>query len=301
MENRGSNDPEDPERASPTAKRCPPEDVFGMLANDTRVSILRELGDPPGRSMTFSTLFEASEIDDSGNFSYHLNELMGTFVHEKSDGYQLTQAGEQVFGAIQSGTYNAEATVPPTPIGETCQLCSSHLVFKYIDESVHVYCSGCENGRIFPFPPGLISDYDVEELPAVSARWYRTQVQRITDGFCLVCAGPVEGELVEAVRSDETSPQPSMVAFECKKCGKRSRLSTATIATFHPVIEGFLFEHGFDTRTGPHSAVWEALDRTAETVTSQDSPTVEVTFEHADELVTAVVNSEATVVSVERH
>lgn len=286
--------------ASPDVEYQPPDEVFGMLASDVRMSILLALGNPPGRTMTFSELYEATEVDDSGNFSYHLNELVGTFVRKETDGYQLMHAGEQVFGAVHAGTHRAKATVPATRFGGTCQLCGSSLLFEYRDEFVRVFCSECEAGRTFPFPPGIVPEYAIEDLPGVSARWFRTQIQRTVDGFCSVCAGPIEGELTGGVRPDQTPPQPSMAAFECRKCGKTVRVSVATIVTFHPVVEGFLFEHGFDTRTAPHSEVWDALDRTAEMVCSRKPLAIEVMFGHESERITAVVDSTASVASVER-
>jgi len=288
------------ETGSVTVERQPSAEVFKLLASDARIEILEALGDPPGRSMSFSALYERTSIKDSGNFSYHLNELLGTFVRKDDGEYLLSHAGEQVFGSIEAGTYQAVATVDATEFGGTCQLCGGDMLFEYANERAKVYCAACEKGRAFPFPPARLSDYDLEALPAASARWYRTLVKRILDGFCPVCAGRMTGELVHGPRPAETPTDPAMASFTCDNCGKAAALSAATIATFHPIFEGFLFEHGFDTRSGPHSEVWDALADTTERTHTRDPLSVEVTFTHEGETVTGIIDANATITAVER-
>jgi hypothetical protein len=275
--------------------------VFEVLASEIRIEILQALGNPPGETMSFVELYEAIDIDDSGNFSYHLNKLLGRFVRKENDEYLLSHAGEQVLGSVQAGTYQAEATVEPTAFGGTCQLCGGELHFEYTQELARVYCDDCGEGRSFPFPPGCLTDYDIAELPAVSARWYRTHVKRILDRFCPLCAGELSGELIHGVNEVNDPPEPSLARFTCLRCGKAVHLTGATIATFHPIFEGFLLEHGFDTRSGPHSEVWAALDETTETTHTRDPLSVEVTFTHNGETVTGLVDADASLTNVERH
>ncbi|MDG5818396.1 helix-turn-helix domain-containing protein [Natronococcus sp. A-GB7] len=275
-------------------------DVFETLGSETRIEILEALGNPPGEKMSFTELYKAVEIDDSGNFAYHLNRVLGTFVLKEDEQYLLSHAGEQVVGSVQAGTYQAKATVEPAAFGGTCQLCGGELIFEYTQERVRVYCDECGAGRSFPFPPGCLPDYDIEELPAVSARWYRTHVKRVLDRFCPLCAGEMSGELIHGVNEDSDPPEPSLARFSCITCGKQVHLTGATIATFHPVFEGFLFEHGFDTRCGPHSEVWAALDDTTETTHTRDPLSIEVTFTHDGETVTGFVEEDASLTNVER-
>lgn len=300
MENESSEDATGGSALSITIERQPSAEVFKMLASDARVEILETLGDPPGSGMSFSDLYDRVSVTDSGNFNYHLDELLGTFVRKEGEQYLLSHAGEQVLGAIEAGTYQAEATVDPTEFGGTCQLCGGDMVFEYAQERVQIYCGDCEKGRAFPFPPARLADYGIEELPAASARWYRTTVKRVLDEFCPVCAGRMVGELVHGVRSSASPTEPAMAAFSCENCGKTVPLSAATIVTFHPIVEGFLFEHGFDTRSGPHSEIWDSLDDSSERTRSRDPLSVEVAFTHDGETVTTVVDEAATIERVER-
>jgi hypothetical protein len=279
----------------------PPAEVFAVLGSETRIEILEALADPPGESRSFSALYKSVEIDDSGNFNYHLDKLLGPFVRHEGEEYVLTHAGEQIVGSIHAGTYQADASVEPTAFGGTCQLCGGDLLFEYADEQAAVYCDACEQGRTLPFPAGCLSDYPAEDLPAATARWYRTYVKGIIDGFCPVCTGPMSGELERGPVVDSDPPKPAMASFECSRCGKEVAMSAATIATFHPVVEGFLFEQGFDTRSAPHSEVWDGLDDSTETVESRDPLTVELSFTHGNEYVRAVVGPDATVRETDRN
>lgn len=274
--------------------------VFEILASRTRIEILEALGDPPGEKMSFAELYECVDLDDSGNFSYHLNKIVGTFVRKEDGEYLLSHAGEQVLGSVLAGTYQSKATIEPTKFGGTCQLCDGELAFEYTQGLVSVYCDECGKGRSFPFPPRCLPDYSMAELPAVSARWYRTRVKRVLDRFCPLCAGEMRGELIQGVDEESDPPEPSLATFTCLTCGKQVYLTGATIATFHPVFEGFLFEHGFDTRRGPHSEVWGSLDDTTERTHTRDPLSVEVTFTHDDDVVTGFVDADASLTNVER-
>lgn len=295
-----TSQPDRPVEGRVSVDRRGPAETFCLLAADARVAIVRALAEPPGTKLSFAELFDRVDVTDSGNFSYHLDRLRGTFVRADDDGYRLTRAGEGVVGAILAGTYTAEATVPATPVDGFCQLCGAELVFRYDDETARIACTDCGGGRAFPIPPGRLDGVENVELPALTARWYRTHVSRVLDGFCPVCAGPVEGELVRGVVATDRPPEPVMAAFDCEHCGKSVSASVATIATFHPVVEGFLFECGFDTRDEPHSEIWGALDASAERTVGEDPLVVEVQFDHGGEVVTATIGPDASVTDAVR-
>jgi DNA-binding transcriptional ArsR family regulator len=61
-----------------------PEEAFAVLGNEIRLEILQRLGEAD-EPLAYSELFERMDYDDSGNFSYHLDQLVGHFVG-RSDG-----------------------------------------------------------------------------------------------------------------------------------------------------------------------------------------------------------------------
>ena len=132
-----------------------PEAVFGLLGDDTRVAILRALGERPDRPVAFGDLRERTGVRDSGQFNYHVGKLRGTFVRKTDDGYELTHAGRQIVGAMYAGTYTASATIDPITVEAACPLCANDIRITYADEVVAMACTGCDDWRNeFSFPPG---------------------------------------------------------------------------------------------------------------------------------------------------
>jgi hypothetical protein len=174
-----------------------------------------------------------------------------------------------VVGALVAGTYTAEATVDPIEVDDPCPNCGERpLVVTYEDDHVHVTCSGCETFRNhFSFPPGVVEQYDREELPEAFDRWLRTLFERITAGFCANCAGRLDGALV----TDEERPR---FEWSCERCGDLAASAVSTPLLYHPATQGFLFDHGVDPSSAPS---WRlARTRDIETSVTDDGVTVRI-------------------------
>jgi DNA-binding transcriptional ArsR family regulator len=76
-----------------------PEEVYALLADETRVAIVRALGEV-GRPLAFSELRERVGVRDSGRFNYHLQRLVGVFLDCTEEGYVLTDDGERVADSL---------------------------------------------------------------------------------------------------------------------------------------------------------------------------------------------------------
>lgn len=276
--------------------RHDPADAFAALASETRVDVLRALADHPDDTVGFADLFERVDVPDSGNFSYHLGKLRGTFVEKTAAGYELTHAGRQVVGAIHAGRYTADGAVGPVSVDWDCLRCGGDLAVAYEDGRVEMTCVECNEGAAVAMPPGAVAQFDRGELPAAAAAWYHQRVRRLLDGFCADCGGRLDGELV----GPPSENGPSVGVFECGHCGRAASVSGATIATFHPVTEGFLHEHGFDTTVQHPSQVWAELDESTVTVRTDDPLSLEVRFAHDGEAVSVTLGSDATVEAVDR-
>lgn len=293
-----TDEPSDVDSAVNVERRSPDE-VFGLLSSEVRVGILRTLGETPNKALTFSELYDRVEMADSGNFNYHLDQLMGVFVRESS-GYELTHAGERIIGAIHAGTYTTNATVEPIQVGWNCLLCGSDMIAEYTNEKAVFRCVDCNEGARFSFPTGSLDQFAREELPYAFARWWHHLGQQFIDGFCSYCAGRMEGELVRLPGGTEDDPKPSQAEFECRRCGAVAIVSGATIATFHPVVEGFFAEHGFDVWASHPSQVWGEMDAFDSAVLSEEPPRIEMQFEYEDEMAVAEIEPDATISRVQR-
>ncbi|WP_438268693.1 DUF7351 domain-containing protein [Halocatena marina] len=180
-------------------------------------------------------------------------------------------------------------------------LCGGAMTAEYFGERAHISCQTCGKGAVFPFPPGCLTQFDRSELPAAFARWLRQLVKRTIAGFCHVCAGRVDGALARLPGGTEANPKPSQAAFECQRCGGGMRFSGATLATFHPQVESFFFEHDLHLLAGHASRAWSRLDRFDSETLETDPPRLEMTFAHGGETLTAEIMPDATIRTVQRY
>ncbi|WP_255149395.1 ArsR/SmtB family transcription factor [Halorarius halobius] len=280
--------------------RQSPEAVFALLGDDIRLSIVSALGETPDEAVAFGDLRERVGVSDSGQFNYHLRKLRDTFVRKTDAGYELTYAGRQVLGAMHAGTYTANATVDPFPVEGACPLCGAEVLAAYADETATLTCSDCDGWEnTFTFPPGSLDQFDREELPGAFDRWMGHVFDGVVAGFCYTCTGRMTGELVADDEPDRVAGVPAHVRYECGRCGSTARASGVMPALFHPAVQGFLYEHGFDTRTDPSWSLVDTARPDAELV-GEDPLRLRVRFDQGGETVEATVDATASVTEVQR-
>lgn len=297
-----------PDRANGSiyVEHYPPEELFSLLSNEIRVAIVRAAHEVPGPAPSFSELFDRVDLADTGNFNYHLNRLTGRFLRkvptDDGTGYELTHAGRQVVGALYAGTYTADATIEPFSVGWDCQLCGGEMLLSYSEETAHFRCEDCDGGASFTFPPGTLEEYDRDDLPAAFAAWWHQEMTRVTDGFCPICGGRVDGTLLSLPEGppDVLEPSPSYAGFDCRRCGERTQLSASTLATMHPIVEGFLAEHGFDVTARHGSQIWGELDVWHAEVRSTEPMQLTYHFGHDNDHVLVDIDADASVREVRR-
>lgn len=83
--------------------------AFDVLGQELRMGILEALAekraeDPQNLGVSVSGLRDRVGVADSGQFNYHLDKLSDQFVQETDAGYELNAAGQEVVGAVLSGT-----------------------------------------------------------------------------------------------------------------------------------------------------------------------------------------------------
>jgi hypothetical protein len=114
------------ERDTPLA----PDEAFAALGNETRMEILRTLGDAD-EPLTFSELRDRVGMADSGQFNYHLGKLGEHFVGGTEDGYRLQRAGKRVVEAVLSGAVTGAPVVEPTETDDACLYCGAPTTVSY--------------------------------------------------------------------------------------------------------------------------------------------------------------------------
>lgn len=223
-----------------------PEAAFGLLGNESRVAIVRALGEASEERLSFSKLRERAGIRDSGGFNYHLDRLVDTFVRREADGYALTFAGARVVGAILSGTFTEKGATEEFELDSTCPVCGSTISASYRDERVTVRCPGCdERLSHFGFPPGGFEDRDATELTRTFDRWLRNVFALLADGICINCSGRTHGSLTTESEYTKDGEEVA-VAFSCERCGDAATASVGSFVVEHPAVVAFHHDHGVD-------------------------------------------------------
>jgi len=127
----------DPAPTEPEAVREEGLAALDALANEHRIRILRALAEAD-EALPFSELRRRVGLRDTGQFNYHLTELLGRFVRETESGYTLGHAGERVVIAAADVPPSAATTLSETAEAEECPVCGE----TECEKVVHVHLAG---------------------------------------------------------------------------------------------------------------------------------------------------------------
>ena len=286
-----------PAQSPEWATERPPGEVLAVAGNETRLSIIRALFEADGQHLRYAELMDAVEMDDSGQFNYHLSQLVGPFVQQTDDGYHLRHAGGQVIGAVMAGTYSDERSLGPVEVATPCPTCDGSLLASYDGDVARIGCDDC--GTVVTHhsvPPGIFEGYQPTDLPAVLGRWVRHEFARTLDGFCPVCTGRTDGSLGTPEHSAQNRVGIELV---CRRCGMRFTGAVGSAVLDHPVVLCFYHDHGIDLRTIP---IWELdwLHDDSADLVGGDPPEAELTIELDDERLVMTLDDDLAVVATER-
>ncbi len=221
-----------PGEDAPRSTTLSPDDAFSVLANETRMDIVRTLSDSD-EPLSFSELRESVGMPDSGKFNYHLDKLSGHFVRKTDEGYSLRQAGTRVIQAVLSGAVTEAPVVESTRIDEACPYCGAAIVVSFREERLHLYCSSCSGtferppeersasvdedygylGAIL-LPPAGVQDRSPAEMTQAAIIWATLEFAAGAGGICPRCSGRFE-QAVEVCEAHEVSEEI------CDECNRR--------------------------------------------------------------------------------
>lgn len=316
----------------------PAADVFSLLADGTRVDVLRavaearhehaQAGSDPAK-LAFSDVYDRVDVENTSRLSYHLGELAGVYLRRDDDGYALTHAGERVVRFILSGNYEPPPDFGPEPVAGTCLFCgASALEATFAERFLRVECTACERpvaGQ--PVTPAQLRSGDADAVLQRVTRSTVTAYRQIGgDGVCLACGGHLSATVREIEDGPLPDADPFLVRSECESCLRvYSSPLTYTVA-YHPASVAFhwdrgvdvteravweFHEHLYDGRWTARRVVEETVDRvadgTADTVADGTADTVsdgtaeyEVTLRRGDDVLQFGLDASATVVRTER-
>jgi len=282
------------------------DEVFGLVADRTRLDILRALWreriehDDSEVRVSFSDLRQRVGAADSGRFNYHLDKLVPEFVTQDEGGYHLTYAGTRIIGAGVSGVYQSRDVRFESSTGRECPEidCTGTTEMAYESGSVTFGCDTCDSQYLLNAPPILVGGHDAAENPDVVRRYALSVIQKTARGFCHLCNGPLS---VSVRPEDESTADHDHVILnhECGECGAVSNTSALLQVLDHPAVVAALHEADIDYREAFFEANSSVLDIDEE-VTGTDPLRIEVTVETTEMAIRAELDEDLAVADTDR-
>ena len=295
-------------------------DVFGIIANETRIEILYTLWEQD-EPISFSALRDELDID-KGNFNYHLSMLEGHFVDRTPDGYELRAAGTHVIRTLLAGTFTSDPVVELTEIGLPCPLCGAPIELGYENECLTVRCTECPGviGGDVPqgafmhhqFPPAGLSDRAGTEVLEAARVHYETALLSMLQGVCPACGGTATREVHVCDRYETTSAgrcgkcasvPGHWVEHVCGNCSFRRWCTVWLPVLFHPAVISFVYERRpFDSLLDLRRLLWltpECLGGITQEVVAEEPLRIRVTVPFEGETVSVTVDEDLNTVAVE--
>lgn len=295
---------------SETPETPSPQQAFALLGDETRLEILQVLGGASA-PLSFSELYSHVDYQDSSNFGYHLQKLVGHFVSKTPDGYSLRQPGRRVIEAVLSGAVTANPILEPTTVDRPCPFCGHDVQIAYNAERIALHCPHCAGFQDFDgaafepdignlghllLPPAGVHNRTPDEILRAAEVWSATEVQSVVLGVCRRCSARVEQSIHACDSHDPDGSKCStcglrfgvMFQADCTNCPFSVQAPLVTYLAGQPELMTFMLDHGIDPYSQeafvfPTAAVEETLVSTdpfeAHYVFTADSETLALTVE----------------------
>lgn len=273
------------------------EDALSIIGEETRASIVVQLGElrttdaTSSNALSFSELMDRVGVRDSGRFNYHLEQLVGSFVKKDADGYSLRLPGQLLYEAIVAGTLTDRQAIEPFSVGD-CPACGDDLSAAYHpDHLLTVECLGCETlFDAIHFPARGLEGRSTSDLVTAAYQRRHHKLATMRRGVCPKCGGVVERDLRSAASItygsgsvDEMAGLETYATLECRGCHTSLVGHPANIALTTPEVVGFFAAHDRDVAL---SRWWDpptAVARDGIEVLGDDPRTVAIPFEIDDD------------------
>jgi DNA-binding transcriptional ArsR family regulator len=288
-------------------------DIFRLLADDTRVDILRAVAvsqyelEQVGSGATelaFSEIYDRVDVANTSKLSYHLGELTGTYLRKSDDGYSLSHAGERIVRFILSGNHERPESFGPESVEGVCVFCGEEaLEAKLSHQFFRIDCTACETqvtGQ--PITPAQVRTRDGESLVQSVKLRSAEDARQIQQRMCPECGAHLSVDVVAVPESPLPDADSFVVASTCEECLREYNIPSTYSVVYHPASIAFHWDRGIDvTARGLwefHEYVYEG--RWTSEQTSSDPDEYEVVLRHGDDAVRLSLDSTATVVRTER-
>lgn len=309
-------------------------DAFKLLSNETRLGILLALWeayDPHAEdnSVSYSAIFDRINVRDSGQFTYHLNKLVGQYIEQTSGGYKLRNSGLKIVQTVISGAGLEEETLDPTEIVMSCHRCGAAVELSYDHEYLYHICTECEGntglnynedrpvGTLmrWDFPPSGLAKRSPPEIFVTGVIQALRDFGLLVRGLCPTCTGAVE-ETLSICENHKTGTSEA-----CPSCGTRDKIRVRYLCSVckygdsypvdaviydHPAVVAFCYENGieltFDVEDADTCArLWEHIAARDHTLISADPVRIQVTVPGGAEALRLLLDESLNILEITRH
>ncbi|WP_137285557.1 DUF7351 domain-containing protein [Halorussus salinisoli] len=306
-----------------------PEETFAILGHETRLAILYELWDaqdptaPKREALSFAELRKRVGMRDGSQFNYHLTQLVGPFVRQTDDGYELRRTGGQIISTMLAGALTDEVVLDTEPIDDPCPLCGGQVVLDHgTDRSpdlLLVRCTACEgawkhpelgSGVLRAIPlllPAGVRERSLAEMYRVQTTWVKYRIMLLIEGVCPRCSGTVTATPLicedHTVGDGQVCPHCDRI-FEilfrrvCDVCQNSFHMPTGRHILVHPTVAAFYHDHDFEV----YGHNWHRVEMETiadQTVVSEDPLAIEVTVVIDDDDLNVTLDGAGAVIDVQ--
>lgn len=296
-----------------TADKLDQETAFSLLADETRVQIINELGAATASPETgiprlsYADLKSRVDVSDSGRFNYHLTKLVGNYIGKEDDGYRLRWPGMVLYRTLVAGllTDERDPAIDRFPVGIDCHRCGDAVEAHLYETLFRIRCWSCNaNYTDIYFPSHGMAGRDEDALLQAVHRRSRTILHSMIAGQCPWCARQVTPEI-----HDGDDPLPSLhdtrdlgayVVYHCTDCTGFQYMPVSQVLLHHPATIAFYHDHGENLTTIPKWELrWAVTDETT-TILETDPWRFSVRVPLADVELIALLDDELGVVDARR-
>ena len=267
------------------------EDAFALLGHEIRLDILRaffdryEPIDPASgpelrdrRTLSYAELMDATGIEDSGKFNYHLEKLRGAYVEAVNGEYVPTAGAIALYEAMVANRPMKSVPVNVT-VEATCPNCDADLRGEYEQEFLTVECPACDIfwGATYRFPKnGVTVRQGLNVYEALYDRlMYHVGLART--GQCPSCAGVTSVTLPRDRLDGEATPTVEMT---CGTCSWFVTVDVLSALQFEPRVTSALVEIGVPLDASAMRATERVLPEVTGRVGSREPFSATVTVPH---------------------
>jgi hypothetical protein len=290
-------------------------DVFGLLSDETRVDVLRAIALAQSErdvaesgsgvtALSFSEVYERVDVDNTSKLSYHLGELVGTFLRKDDEHYSFTHAGEQIVRFILAENYEQPPDFGPQETAGTCLFCgASPLIAGVSEQYFTVTCPDCER-PVFAHKvtPAEGRTHGDDALVGRVKRRMAADYAQVRQGACPECGGRVDSDVRELDAGMLPEGAELLAVDRCTECLRQYNSPLPYAVAYHPASVAFHWERGVDIT---NEAPWTFHDHlrtdrwTAERA-STDPEEYEVVYREGDDELRFRLDADGAVAWTER-